>query len=111
MLGFKVIEVEVEKTDRSVTKEWVAPDLQCYALRHTYVEDDELRTNIEVVSIDLREPDPTVFGPPAGYELVSPLEMETRYRARFPGHELMGLSAYKLEEQYQLAVAAAKKKQ
>jgi hypothetical protein len=111
MLGLPVIEVEVEKTDRSVTKEWVAPDLQCYALKRTYVEDDELRTKIEVVSIDLKEPEPKVFEPPAGYELVSPLEMENRYRVKFPGHELMGLSAYKLEEQYQLAVDSVKKKQ
>jgi hypothetical protein len=111
MLGFKVIEVEVDKAEHTITKEWVAPDLQCFALKHTFVENDALRTNLVVLSIDLKPPDPSFFEVPAGYELVSPLEREARYQARFPGHELLGQLVDRLEERYQSAVAAAKKKQ
>jgi hypothetical protein len=111
MLGFKVIEVEVDKTEHSITKEWVAPALNCFALKHTFVENEALRTNLEVTSIDLSEPDRALFEVPPGYERVSPLEMEARYKARFPKNELYGRSVYKLEERYQSAVAAAKQRQ
>lgn len=111
LLGFAVVEVEVDRGERSVTTEWVAPELQCYALRHTYVENGELRTKLEVVAIEVKEPDKKSFEPPAEHELVSPIEQEDRYRTMFPAHELFGRHTYELERSYQFGLAAAKDKQ
>jgi len=79
--------------------------------QRTEVLDGRLRVNIEAVSVELREPDPVMFQPPVGHELVSPLMQEQRYKARFPGHELFGQAVYKLEQQYQSGLAASKQRQ
>lgn len=111
MFGLEVVETEIERDERSLIKEWVAPSLQCFALKRTEVLDGRLRVNIEAVSVELREPDPVMFQPPVGHELVSPLMQEQRYKARFPGHELFGQAVYKLEQQYQSGLAASKQRQ
>lgn len=103
LLGFDVIEVEVEHTERSLVKSWVAPALQCFALRHVEFIDGNLRQKWEIGSLQQKEPDPSMFGPPEGYELVTPIELEKRYQAMFPGSELYGRFAATMEERYQRA--------
>jgi hypothetical protein len=108
LLGLEVIEVEVERTERTVVTHWVAPDLDCFSLKHTTVIDGRLRTLEKAVSIDPGEPDTTVLNLPKGYALVSPLELEARYQARFPGMELFGDQALRMEETYQRSIEKAR---
>lgn len=103
LLGFEVIEVEEEHTERSLVKSWVAPALQCFALRHVEFIDGKLRQQWEIDSLQQKEPDASTFGPPEGYERVSPIELENRYQAMFPGSELYGRFATAMEERYQWA--------
>jgi hypothetical protein len=109
-LGLEVIDVEVEHDERSIIEEWVAPALQCFALKRTEVIDGNLRQRIQAVSVQLGEPDAGAFELPAGFARVSPLEMEDLYRARFPGRELFGSRiGRRLEEEYQRALSSAPK--
>ena len=108
VLNFDVVEVEVERTSRSVQKKWVAPDLQCFALREISMIDGRLRMQREAVSLETKEPQRSLFEPPPGYELLSPLELEDRYQAKFPGNELFGRAVHNMEDRYRRAVSDAK---
>ncbi len=110
LLGMEVLEVEVERTERSIILEWVAPGLQCFALKRTEVLDGNLRVRIEAVSVQTGEPDSSAFESPAGFARVSPLEMEDLYRAKFPGREMYGSQiGRRLEEEYRRALSRAPK--
>jgi hypothetical protein len=109
LLDFDVIEV-VELTEREVLTRWVAPELECFALRQTDVTDGVLRMREEAVSIDTREPSGNWLEPPAGYAVVTPLELERRYQEKFPGKVLYGQAIYNVEDRYQRSVAKAKAK-
>jgi hypothetical protein len=106
-LGLELLEVEVERDERSVLEEWVVPALQCFALKRTEVLDGNLRVRIEAVSVQVGEPDESAFEPPIGFARVSPREIEDLYRAKFPGRELFGSQAVKMEEQYRRALSRA----
>ena len=107
ILGYRVIEVEEERTERSSVTKWVAPDLQCFSLKRVDVIDGDVRVREEVTSIQAGEPDRSAFEIPSGYSAVSPLEMEDRYRAKF-GKPLFGEQAVRMEEQYQRALSLRK---
>jgi hypothetical protein len=49
---------------------WMAPSLGL-VLRSTNDDPRMGKTNLEAVSLDLNPPDPALFQPPAGYELVT----------------------------------------
>jgi len=110
ILNFDVIEVEVERTDRELRTKWVAPDLQCFALKETDLTDGELRMWAEAFSIETTEPPSRSFEPPDDYERLSPLELERRYQQMFPGNVMFGPAVLNVEVQYQRAVAQANAK-
>jgi hypothetical protein len=110
LLNVPVVEVEVERTDRRVEKWWVAPSIQCFALKATRMIDGQLRMSQEAVSIDLKTPPPGFLDLPAGYTLLSPLDLESHYQTKFPGKQFYGGRAVDMERRYRQAVDASKKR-
>lgn len=113
--GFRVEEfVEEEATDAGfsyVLRLWVAPDLNCFPLRRTAVENGVRVEEVVVESIEVGEPPASVFKAPEGYEPVSPKEFEARYRAKFPGQQQMSDEIVeRLEQSYQRAVEASRQR-
>ena len=112
VLGYKVYQAVTLLDCHFRPTEWVAPDLQCFALKSTDFVDGFPRERDEVSSLDFKEPDPSLFEPPAGYELLSPLEQEKRYQAMFTGAVFVGTPGINnLERQYQAGLAAMKRLQ
>lgn len=103
-LGHRVLEIEVERTERYLEKRWVAPDLGCFTLRTIVTIDGNLRERTEAVSVDASEPPGAMFEVPRGFALLTPAEMEARYRAAFRGKPLFGDQAHELERKHQRAV-------
>ena len=61
-LGVEVVELE-ERDEHSVAVEWVAPPLQCFALKRTDVIDGNLRERVEAVSVQTGEPTKVLSNP------------------------------------------------
>lgn len=110
LLNLNVVEVEVERTERTVEKRWVAPDIQCFALKTTRMIEGQLRMSQEAVSIDVKAPKPGFLDLPVGYTLLSPLDLESHYQTKFPGKQFYGGDAVNMERRYRQAVDASKKR-
>ena len=66
----------------------MAPDLQRFPLLDLLIENGELRTKKEVLSIEFGEPDAAAFRVPAGFQVVGPVKFDELWRQR--GHSHFG---------------------
>jgi hypothetical protein len=70
------------------------------------IENGVAVTRIEVVSLDLGDPDPAAFHIPPGFREVSPMQFEELYQKRFRGGSYFGKEeAARQEREYQEAKA------
>ena len=110
----RAVEFENRLSAKLKARTTVAPDLGCYPLADLLFENGEVRIQIEVVSLELGDPDASAFPVPPGTKEASPLEVEELYKDEFNGYGLLGADlARKLEIEYRegrmrLAGAAAK---
>jgi hypothetical protein len=106
MLGMKVIDIELPYSSRRKAKMRVAPELECFPLLDLLIENGVAVTRIEVVSLDLGDPDPAAFHIPPGFREVSPMQFEELYQKRFRGGSYFGTEeAARQEREYQEAKA------
>ena len=99
MLGFGVIPVKVRESRHSVSR-WVAPELNCYALRETAVSEHGSRTEFQVEKLEIGDPPDAMFEGPPDYVERSPAEIEALYLAKYPGHPLFGRSLETIQQHY-----------
>jgi hypothetical protein len=100
MLGYDVI--LVSETDKAGTESrWVAPALDCYALRSVYRTPDGRHDDFAVGEVQEVEPPAELCEVPSGYVERSPKEIEALYAKRIPGAEVFPRSILeRLERKY-----------
>jgi len=86
VLGYAVRKVTYA-TDSHILKQWLAPDLNCAALRmditSTQPSGNWWRHTREATRITLGEPDPAPFMTPAGWQSVSYVELNALFVAKY----------------------------
>lgn len=90
ILSFPVWRIEPDMANKlpaETYREWVAPDLGCFALRSQVLVDEVVRERVEAVKIQLL-PDDTKLTLPKGIRVVSPKEYYEIYKKRHRGDEV-----------------------
>jgi len=108
LLGRKVAQV-IERFEVATTERWVAPDLDCFALRKSEWSSTGAHNEYTVTKLEEGEPPDSMFQIPSEYLETSPLQVEAAYAARYPGHALFGESMARLvDERYHKSRARRK---
>jgi len=98
ILGYKTVHESTRSSKSGVSHErWLAVNLNCIPLRqisYSNAGDASAPHNeISVVSINIGEPDPTLFEPPSNFTERSPSQVLEEYTRRFKGAPLIHLPA------------------
>lgn len=103
-LGIRVVGLKYT-SGRRVARKWVTPELGCFPFVEHDLEDGELRSLREVVSVHLEEPEPARFQIPPEIRLVTPMEDLQLFEKLCgrPIHEGSRLHAESAEREYQQA--------
>ena len=89
-LGLRTLEMEDRITPKLIARTWMAPDLQHFSLLDLLIENGELRTKKEVLSIEFGEPDAAAFRVPAGFQVVGPVKFDELWKQRYGGQSHFG---------------------
>jgi len=86
ILGYDVIFVSATYTGTGATEaRWVAPALDCYALRSVYRTPAGGHDDFEVTAVQEVEPPAALFEVPSGYVERSPKAIQALYSEKIPG--------------------------
>lgn len=101
ILGYDAI--LVSETDKAGTElRWVAPALDCYALRRVYRTPEGRHDDFEASAVEEVEPPAALFEVPSGYVERTPKEIQTLYAEQIPGAEVYPKEVLeRLERRYQ----------
>jgi hypothetical protein len=101
MLGYSVVREVIKETNDTETR-FVAPALDCYPLQSNLVASGGYN-RVKVTRIDVGEPAPSLFAPPAGYVERSPSQIQDLYAERIPGARMFRDDELpRLQERYRL---------
>jgi hypothetical protein len=104
ILSFPVWRIEPDIADKppeEAHREWVAPELGCFALRSQVLVDEVVRERVEAVKIQLL-PEDTKLSLPKGIRVVSPKDYYELYKRRHRGDEVFPKALLgRLQRQYE----------